>query len=650
MRPSLKTLTLLLVFHSATSALAQFRTTLPDWAESALAQAGQPPADADMWRLLDETLMLPDRAGRVLVQRRVVQQVFTEAGIERAATFAVDNRLQASKQHRVQGWHRAGNGGVAKLERDKIWSLSLANDNQFSHQAVTTARFDRVGQGSVVVFESTETRDSMFAHDLILVPRDFPIAKRVVDIRLPGAALVAVNFTEWSVDSTLQGGRITIHNTPAMREEPMSSDDLFALPYLSVRYQDGDNDAAPLNDWAAFGRWYNRRFRAAAALPDAGKPLDALARLTATLDRQQQTVSYRQRYLSPHRGWLPAAGSLVAKRKYGDCKDMTACLAFLAGEQQISVQPTLARVHRDVNPGPDTPVSPFAFNHLIAAVPLQQSLGLPAEVLVDDQPYLLVDPTAKGTAPGYLPAEYRGRRVLVCLAQAGHWVAVPEKALEPAAVRVTVIARLDALFTLGGTMVITSRGNALGLRYTLGDHHSDRVERLIRKGLNLPSFAELTLVAVDRTDPSQVTTTCQVSWPSFLRHDDDGYRLPHCIVPTGYTALNEPGPPRQQPIRIPSQTPITWDLSLQAPRALTPGQTTAAWRDATRSFAWQASGGLTLSITYQQQGQSRLFTRDSLQAGIDDWENFRNNYIPFFLTATLFHEVRPANDHSGGAP
>lgn len=651
MQHFLKSLCWLWLFLSATLVFAQFGVGLPDWAEAVLTKTGQqnPPTNTDLWRLYDETTIMPHRDGRILVQRRIVQQVTSEAGTEKAAIFFVDNMMQISVQHSVKGWHRNSDGKIVKLERDNIWSLSLANHRQHSHHAVTTARFDGVGRHSLVVFESKEIRDPLFTHDLIPAARDFPIAEQVVDIRLPGATLVPVNFAAWALDSKTQASRTTVYNTPTLREEPMTSNDLFVLPYIWISYASGKEQTAPLTDWSTFGRWYNRRFQESAAVTDPEQPLHAPAALTEILAQQQKSVSYRQRYLTPQRGWYPAEGARVAERKYGDCKDMTACLAFLAGQQQISVYPTLARVYRDFDPGPDTPVSPFAFNHLIAAVPLSKSLGLAAEVLVNDQHFLLVDPTAKGTTPGRLPAEYRGRSVLLCLPQGGRWVKVPDQALDKAALDVELTGRLDPRLTLDGTMTITSRGNALGLR-TNQSSLPVRLERLVRKGLKLPSSAEITLVAIDRADPGKVTTTCHISWPSFLRHDDDGYRLPTCMVPAAKTSLQESERRRQQPLLLPNQTPITWNLSLQSSRVWKPGLTTTSWKDPFRSFSWQARGGKSFSVKYHQTGRRRLYAKQELQTGIDTWENYRTNYNSFYLAATLFREIEDETNSVDNQP
>lgn len=522
-----------------------------------------------------------------------------------------------------------------------MWTVSQAELNKLTHEATTLAQFEKVGRGSVVVFESKEQRETMFGHDVVFLLGDFPIAQRSVEVRLPGAALIPVNFESWQIDHSLTASRLQAKATPGIQREWMTADSGYYLPYLLVNYDAGDENQAPLTDWVAFGRWYNGRFHSASGASATGKPMTAPDQLAATYADQQKTVSYRQRYLTPGRGWIPAEGAAVQRRKYGDCKDMVACLTVSAAEKQVAVYPTLTMISGDYYPHAEVPVSPFTFNHLIAAIPLQQSMGLAAEVTIGEQRFLLVDPTDKGTPFGSLPADYRGRQVLVCLPSGGAWVAVPDSALEQESLDVKIVGRLDQHFTLGGSMIITSHGNALGLRTTSGNHHTEEVEWLIRRGLNLPGAAKITIVTIDRANPAVVKTTCQISWPSFLRHDADGYRLPAGIVPASKPQLEDRGRIRQQAVRVPSQTAITWNLSLKTPRALVPGQTEQTWTDNTRSFTWKASGGNALTIEYHQTGQKRMFPKQELQAGIDYWENYRRNYNPFYLTATLFRESDP---------
>ncbi|CAM2006099.1 hypothetical protein [Acanthopleuribacter pedis] len=636
---------LCLITLFAPPAWAQLGSGLPDWAKTALAEKEgvAPPEKADLWRLLDETIISPDNKGRITVQRRVVQKVITEHGVDLASIFVIDGDPNTTKVKRLKGWHQNSRGKITKLDKANVFTVSQAQINRVSHDASTAAYFEKVGRNSIIVFESKERRTEVFNQDLVFMLSNFPIAKRVIDVRLTGAQLQPVNFDSWQLTYQQEGTRLVAKHLPEIQREWMTADSGYFFPYLIINHRQGTEFDVTFDTWSSLGSWYYRTFAQSASFQEGGEAIDNITQLAGIFERQQKDISYRQRYLTPGRGWVPASGGDVQRRKYGDCKDMVACLGFEATKQKIAVYPALATIIRDYYPDETKPVSPFAFNHVIAAVPLKQSLGLAAEVMVDNQLMLLVDPTSKGTPLGYLPADYRGRQVFLCNKEGGAWIEIPEKALEKRAIKVQVFGRLDQHHTLGGSLIISSRGNALGLRMLPDNRDPEDVEWLVRRGLDIPGTAVLTINHVAPGEPGEIQVTCQVMWPSFLRHDVHGFRLPGTIVPHTRLQIEDRGKERQQAIRIAPQVATSWVMSLSTVRPMAPGAEATEWSDDTRRFAWKASGGKTLKVEYHRAGKKRLFPKSDLQAGIDYWEGYRENYNAFYLTDTLFQEVPSAN-------
>lgn len=640
MRHMIKLNAALILLFSAPVLFAQYQKDLPNWAEDILSREGEfpPPAkDAEMWRLLDHTLATIDAKGRVTIQRRVVQKVLKESGTNMASFFMVQGQSDSTRVKRLKGWHRKSSGEIDKRDRTEVWSRTDTDPTRITQDETTMTALMNVGPGSVVAFESKETSPSLFPQDIVFMMEPFPIAERIVEVKGPGGTIIPVHFEQWQFEARSQSNRLVIHNTPALRPERLTANAGFYRPYMLINWQK-NQEGPQLSDWTRFGAWYHQTFKAAAGLQGETKPLAAVTGLAETYREQQEALSYRQRYLDPDRGWIPATGTEVLRRKYGDCKDMVACLSYSAAQRQITVLPTLTMIQRDFYPTPSMPISPYYFNHLIAAVPLEQSLGLPAEVAVGNQRYLLVDPTAKGTPLGSLPADYHNRQVLICHPDGGIWVQVPDAAAEEAKVDVKVMARLDKHLTLGGTLMITSHGNALGLRSSTAAHFSDLVANRIRRGLALPGSATMKVIALDRSEPGLVKATCQISWPSFLRHDIDGYRLPTSILPLTLDQLEEQARTRQQPICLPERNRVTWRLSLKTPQPLTPSSDTYTWGDATRAFTWKASGGDMLTLEYSRSGNKRIFGKSEIAAGLAYWETYRANYNQFFHAATLLSE------------
>lgn len=646
-RSQLKHATLFLFVLSAVNLYAG---NFPDWVENVLdANQGRlAPAGSDMWRLYDETLLEPGPKGKIKIKRRVVQRVITEHGTKDAARYLLDGDAETTRIKRLKGWHQSSYGRITTLDRGNIISFSQANTNKLTNAATTLAVFEGVGPDSVVAFESYELRESFFPQDLVVVLADFPIAKRVIEVRLPGAQLRPIHFTNWDLEPQLTGTRLTLEQLPGLQHEWMVPASLFQFPHVVINFDASAGAAVPLDQWSTFAAWYHRTFTTAAGTkPDAAIPAarasampPARAPLAQIFQQQIDDITYRQRYLSPGRGWLPASGQTVQRRRYGDCKDMVASFSYQAGLANIRVVPALATIGRDDYPNQDTPVSPAAFNHVIAAVPLAQSLGLDAEVVVAEQRYLLVDPTAKKTPLGRLPAQYRNRSVLICLAGGGHWTAVPEQALEQQALQAAVVGRLDETGTMTGGITFTSHGNALGLRDLPEIYDPNEVERALRHGFSLPGWVILKLATVTHPTPDQVQVICNVAWPSFLRADADGYRLPPSIVPLEQPQLEDRDRVRQQAIRVPAQTPKSWRITVNTAEALIPGATKQDWADESQSFAWEATGGKTITVHFAQQREQRTFGKQALQAGISYWENYRAHYNGFYRRATLFRTTQ----------
>ncbi len=615
----------------------------PAWAEAVLqeTQLLVPPDDTDMWRILDQTVIEPGPKGKIKVKRRVVQRVINEQGVAAASMYLIDGNADTTKIKRLKGWHRNSLNRVATLDRQNIVTVSQAEIDKLSHDEATIAVFEKVGPNSIVAFESYEIRETLFPQDLVFMLGHFPIAKRIIDVRLPTAQITPTHFDAWGLTPTINDNSLTLLQTPAIQSEPLVPDSPLSLPHIIINFQDPEAATIPLDQWSTLAAWYYETFAAASAAPQKVHALSDLAILAPIYNQQIDTITYRQRYLTPARGWVPASGEEVQRRKYGDCKDMVAGLRYQAGHAGVSVLPVLATVFREEYPNQDAPVSFATFNHLIGAIPLTHSLGLAAEVSVGTQRYLLVDPTAKGTPLGRLPDAFRNRHLLLCLPDDGRWVAVPEQAFEEQKLDAKVMGSVDENNTLTGGIIFTSRGNALGLRDASDVPDLEEVEWAIRQGFDIPGSAILNVAPLQSPTSDQIQIICQVQWPSFIRYDADGYRLPTAIVPLKKRVLEKRGRPRQQAIRVPRLTPTTWHITIKNHQALAPGATHTEWSDGTRWFSWQAEAGPHLNVTFFQKGHTRIFTKQELAAGLAYWENYRNNYNPFYREATLFRAIHP---------
>ena len=406
---------------------------------------------------------------------------------------------------------------------------------------------------------------------------------------------------------------------------------------MVVGFKREDAEADRFQSWDNMAKWYYNLFNAKAlkSASDPTQKAQSLADIQAAADYFRNSISYRQQYLTAARGWEPEAGEEVARLAFGDCKDMVSCLAYRLQPKGIQVLPTLAnigdgpRTTQDHSPGPQ-------FNHLIAAIPLEKSLGLASEVTAGDQLFLIYDPTAKFTDLGYLPSGYRGRHIMICTDTGSQWVAIPEAALEKASVTLTLNGLLDDQFTFLGSIRIVEAGDAYSLR-TLSQSGNPRdLEWVVRSFFDIPGVVDLEGVAPNLDEQRRLTLIYQVVWPSFMMRDAGGLRLPFAISEYYKRGLTKGDEPRLSPIALEDRPQITWNLAIKTNLALTPGLETSQWEDSHNKFSWKASGGSMLEVTFSQVRSQAYFPRDKIEEGITYWENYREAFNKFRSSATLF--------------
>lgn len=619
-------------------ALAQ----LPDWAEDVLAahDLDKSPEDARAWRLLDDITLTMDANGQIIQQRRIVQVVLNPRGIDDANAYIISGNEETSTIKRLKGWHRYANNVIDTLDKRSIYTVGMSSVGSLNRDTQSLALFEDVDVRSTVVFESEEIVDNLFAYEVWSVLDTMPIAKRVIRLKLGEGVssyepkLKAVNFDTWDLQHEISGNTITITQIPEFKNQVFAADYQDAYPYLLVGFLK-KNGQDHLASWDQLATWYYEYFNQAAVAGKTGaNPADE-ASLRAISKWIDANITYRQRYLSAARGWQPAAGDVVARRAYGDCKDLVACMAQQAKEKNIQVLPVLANINDVFQVSSDMPVANY-FNHLIAAVPLDKSYGLPAEVTIDDKPYLLADPTARHTPFGYLHSAHANSNVLVCTPAGARWVAVPATACEQESINIEVTGQLDSQMTLQGTLQITELGDALGLRTLFIGGNSRDLQWAVVKQLEIPGVADLTMVRNEIDDQNRLQATYRIKWPSFMYRDAGGLRAPRAITGGLRGVLVPAGKTRIDPVGLGPLPKITWQVNLQSQVGLQPLQEKSAWEGDYHSFDWQASSGDALKFAFTYARKPLFFPKDQVANAVDYWRDYSQAYNDFWLKSTLF--------------
>ena len=199
--------------------------------------------------------------------------------------------------------------------------------------------------------------------------------------------------------------------------------------------------------------------------------------------------------------------------------------------------------------------SPFYFNHVIAAIPLQQSLDLNAEVVVGRttisagrsyfHPHAFL---------GFLPADYRNRHIMICTSEGSHWVSIPDRALEQESVSIFLSGTLDADFKLTGSLEFREQGDGYGYRTRIKEYNPRDLVQACREDFDIPATAMLSLNGHELDEHGNIKLLFNIEWPGFLLRDGIGLRLPPGILGNRLASLMEVGEERDFPISFKEKT------------------------------------------------------------------------------------------------
>ncbi|MBS1784680.1 MAG: hypothetical protein JST24_04540 [Acidobacteria bacterium] len=495
---------------------------LPDWANTAIqkAEASPTPGDADRWVLFDRTEFAYVGDGEIRTHRFRVVKVLTDRGTD-AATFVLRGLGGgASKVKKLKGWNLRPDGELDKLDSDDVIAIEKVGDSTgVDNSRLTGATLDRVVKGSYVVFESLQSfRDPMGPSGIAGVMETDPIfrwefatAKQegwFTNLSKVRVVMDLRHFQPWTTSlKVVPNQEASVDLIPAIPKNEQQVPWFWnAMPRIQVRFLDPAlHDSPDLSAWDGTASWMENSFAAHTqplGLPSvvAGHDRAGLKAISSWMSRE---LIYKQVYLTPERGFTPLDAAEVVRRRYGDCKDLTSCFIAAASKAGFKAYPVLARIVEG-RIEDDEPVFPGAFNHVIAAVRLEGSLGLPSEVVTSDGRYLLVDPTARLTPLGYLPEAHRGRRVMICAGQKAIWVSIPDSTIEPRSLKTNLEASVEANGTLSGTVTIEEIGDANGLRTAALNRTSKGLrDYLLDSVLVIPSDGQFEILK--HSDPLDVS-------------------------------------------------------------------------------------------------------------------------------------------------
>lgn len=648
-----------LVLFIGLSLGAQDFSKLPDWARphAQAAALETVPAEADAWVLLDRTEIAYAGGGEIRIRRLRLVRILGERGLGHGTFMLHGLGGRASKVKKVKGWNLRPDGEIEKLDQDTIVTVDTDSSGSISTDVATGAYLQRVVKGSLVAFESLQTlhyptgpSESTGILEPTPIRRwELETAKQegwFTNLRQVTVLMDLVQFTPWIPKAEfIPGRRVAASQLPPLpRDERLHPNFRDMLPRVNVRFLDPELKGYPgLASWNDLAVWTHGNYVRGAMGPPPGDPLAALRKAHQWLCTE---LSYRQVYLRPERGWVPELPGEVARKRYGDCKDLAGWLIQEARNQGLAAFPVLARIQEGEILENETP-SAFAFNHVIAAIQLDRSLALPGEVEAGGRRFLLVDATDRYTPLGQLYEGHRGGRVMIALGTEALWVRVPDEAILRPQIEVRLDGQINEKGALAGQLTFRETGNAFGLRSRLHlAGPSGLREFLLREVLDLPPSAGLELERhgnpLKGDEPLEVVLN--LSHPEGFRMDAGEWSLsPMGLFPLPGVPLTKAGKPRLFPIENRGESTLTITANLRLPFLLQPVLGAMAFETPFRKVDFKASlagqGTPMLELRFLQERRSVRFGFGELEKGVGEWKKDRTFLRTFTSDALAFKRI-----------
>lgn len=654
----------LLFLGLAMVAQAQDLRKLPDWAQAAAAEvAGKPLPEADAWIVLDRTEMAYTGDGEIRTRKFRLAKIISERGLNEASYWLRGLGGKTSKVKKLKGWNLRPDGELVKLSDDWVATLGASSALNISTDQVTIAFLPRATKGSWVAFESQEVFnypmgpfDVFGAMEVRPIHRwELSLAKQegwFTDLKQVMVHLDIRHFQPWVKGVELESGKsLKILDLPGFPEDESAHPAVLdVLPSVLVRFEDPKLKEIPsIQSWDLMAQHfqdrYAERFSAKSEMGISDKdPLKVVQAIQKWMTRE---LTYRQVYLSPERGWIPEFVSETLRKRYGDCKDLASCFISEARIAGLKSYPVLARIVEGHAAASD-PVSFLSFNHVIAAVKLEQTLGFPAEIDTPKGRFLLVDPTDRFAPAGTLHAGHRGREVLICTETGGIWVRIPQAAVMTPLTKVTLDGDVLPTGHLDATMTLEEVADGAGLRQAcIGRGPQKMREYLLESFLDLPPTGTLEVLKVG--DAFDVDHPFVVS---FKFSHPDGFHLQGgegVLATLGLPAVPNPiqkaGKPRQYPVQWNGVGKLDYRARIRLPWRANPVLPALSAQTPFRSVEWTAKavvadGKSTLELTFHQQRKDAFFDFIDREKGLLEWKKDRNQ-IKTLLNDGLAFKLNP---------
>ena len=478
MKPSIQIRALLCAIAVAAIATPAVRAgDAPQWMHNVV-NAPLPPHDEKTDSILlyseDVTSVQPD--GKIKSIERRAYKILRPGGRDRGIVVAYfDSNTKITGMH---GWCIPQQGKDYEVKEKDAMEIALAGvdfSELITDQKDKMIRIPAADPGNVVGWEiSTEERPYIL-QDRWWFQRAVPVVEAHYTLQLPaGWEYKATWLNHPEVQPTSSGGNSwewVVKDVPGIRPERDMPPTRALAGQLVINLLPASGvQAAKGLTWDDIGKW-EKTIAAdrSQASPEIKQKVAQLTASAATpLAKMQALASFVQsdiRYVAIELGiggWQPHPASDIFVHHYGDCKDKATLMSAMLKEIGVDSYPLVINTERG-GVGPNTPPTPFIFDHMILAIKLPQGVeDVSLEAIVQNPKLgrlLIFDPTDDLTPFGHLRGELQENYGLLVAPDTGELLQVPKLPLRTNGVNRVARLTLDAAGNLQGDVHEIRRGD-----------------------------------------------------------------------------------------------------------------------------------------------------------------------------------------------
>jgi Domain of Unknown Function with PDB structure (DUF3857)/Transglutaminase-like superfamily len=470
-----------------------------------------------------ETSITVESVDKVKTHVRIAYRILRPSGREYGLAFVSFN--SHSKITSLHGWCIPAQGKDYEVKDKDAVEVSLPKiegSELIQDVRLKVLNIPAPDPGNIVGYEYEKEERPFALQDSWDFQREIPARELHYSLQLPAGWEFKASWLHHPEEKPTQTGanqwQWVVADLKAIRkEDQMPPMDGVAGRMIVTYFAPGGAVQNGFSNWQQMGNWYlnltngrldsSQEIKAKVATLTASAPTQ-LAKMRALAEFMQHDIRYVGIELGIG-GWQPHPAAEVFSHRYGDCKDKATLMATMLRELGIESDYVVINTERG-SVTPDVPAHLTAFDHVVLAIKLPDSLTDPSLIATIQDPkqgrLLFFDPTNElipfGQIGGYLQANYG----LLVTPEGGELVELPQQPSSMNSIQRTARLTLDPSGTLKGDvkeMRLGERASSERGRLRAVYKDTDRIkpiEELLANSLSSFHITHASLINLQQTD------------------------------------------------------------------------------------------------------------------------------------------------------